>query len=945
MEYMIYTFGGQAELINNIFNGIARVFASNSAYFTPVGKIALTLGAMWAGTRAMFNANIGIFGKQWFLPTFLAFTLLFTPKATVWIKDDLANTVHKIDNIPFAIAFFSSLPSTISYSLAEIIEKELNIADSVRSSRTGLMFGAKLVAKFREIKIQDPILLDNAKQFCKQCYMKPWVMGNILGKKKDAEETPNMLTFINNNIPHNFGIYYKNPADGVISFKDCQEVAPLLTAQMRGEANSPHLLTSLGSALGIKNDRPEQLAQRIRAISTDTLAILQRSTTDAHEWVKQSMMLNAYRESLDDWREGSGHQRLWPELISMNASRGLYQQSFGWLIAGEMASQTLPLMQTVMFLLVVTSVFIVFPFAMFPGGMEVLKLWIRLLIWVNTWPVFFAIINALGMHVLSLRSGIWGPDFGMDKLSQGQFSDFVLHTYAIIQLFASSVPILSWMIISKSGYALVNLTEKLLTTSVGGALGASAVDNTISLDNVNIGNRQLAQQHVGPSLSMGALYDDGAIRATQGIGGGTAIEERASQLATNYRGSDMEMNALQKGYNDSVSYLSSLNQRKASLDSVEAAQMQDYAIRWLRSHDVTDAASERIAHDMRTVAGNGYGAQESFSDRTGKGTETHSALDLDGHLGVNTNFEPKTPFRTPFTKLVIKGNLGIGGKVATGVGARNSQDVSQDKSVQHTESYQESLDRVRGYTKNHDDRDNYGTSDTLSNSMQATWREQQQIAKEQAQTTQSMQQYQEQQNYISQHQASVDANWNDEVLDAVQSRHELTNKQEALTYLNDHYGEGWQVLAGLVAAKHGDLMHNDIQAKALNLQDKVRQDIPSEKLDYDINKQQIKEQYNNQHLPEHIKKQVDQHLGPTQRQNIERMVQSENLQKQSENLKNKFNDGQQHFNETSNSTIYRTGKEGATNMIAPIISAADTGKSLLNSAKNILITTEEEKNE
>ncbi|WP_252831182.1 hypothetical protein [Orientia tsutsugamushi] len=30
-----------------MFNGIGRVFASNSEYFTPVGHLALTIGGIW----------------------------------------------------------------------------------------------------------------------------------------------------------------------------------------------------------------------------------------------------------------------------------------------------------------------------------------------------------------------------------------------------------------------------------------------------------------------------------------------------------------------------------------------------------------------------------------------------------------------------------------------------------------------------------------------------------------------------------------------------------------------------------------------------------------------------------------------------------------------------------------------------------------------------------
>ncbi|SPM44887.1 conjugal transfer protein TraG [Orientia tsutsugamushi] len=65
MDYVIYTFGG-GDLLWHVFNGIGRVFASNSEYFTPVCHLALTIGGIWAATRAIFRENIGIFAMEWF---------------------------------------------------------------------------------------------------------------------------------------------------------------------------------------------------------------------------------------------------------------------------------------------------------------------------------------------------------------------------------------------------------------------------------------------------------------------------------------------------------------------------------------------------------------------------------------------------------------------------------------------------------------------------------------------------------------------------------------------------------------------------------------------------------------------------------------------------------------------------------------------------------------
>ncbi|KJV54665.1 putative traG protein [Orientia chuto str. Dubai] len=77
------------------------------------------------------------------------------------------------------------------------------------------------------------------------------------------------------------------------------------------------------------------LNQRLKVMTEDTLKYLKKEQTSVHEWMKQAMMLNANRESYDDWREKFSLTRIYPNLVSMSVVRGLFQQSFSYLIAGE----------------------------------------------------------------------------------------------------------------------------------------------------------------------------------------------------------------------------------------------------------------------------------------------------------------------------------------------------------------------------------------------------------------------------------------------------------------------------------------------------------------------------------------------------------------------------------------------------------------------------------
>ena len=225
MEYVIHSYGGGAVLAQ-IFEGIARIFQTDKTFVTPMLTFAMTLGGVWAMILGVFKENVGIFGKKWMMPTFMMVTLLFQPKATVWIKDEVSlGAPIKVDNVPFVVAFFPSISSKIFYATTLLLEESLMPVSNTQSHKTGVLFGAKVMGKMQSLRIEDPILLENTKSFCKQCFTKPWIMGNFLGKRKEAMEAKDILAFTKANPAENFGIYYKDPKDARVSFRYCRQIS------------------------------------------------------------------------------------------------------------------------------------------------------------------------------------------------------------------------------------------------------------------------------------------------------------------------------------------------------------------------------------------------------------------------------------------------------------------------------------------------------------------------------------------------------------------------------------------------------------------------------------------------------------------------------------------------------------------------------------------------
>nr|WP_253308672.1 conjugal transfer protein TraG N-terminal domain-containing protein [Rickettsia endosymbiont of Ceutorhynchus assimilis] len=881
-DYVIHTFGG-GDILWQVFNGIGRVFASHSEYFTPVGKFALTIGGIWAATRAIFRGNIGIFAMEWFFPSLFIFIFLFAPKANVWLKDEISMQAPvKIDNIPIGIALFASISSKISYSLSETLEKHLLPPDKGLSSRkNGIMFGAKAIGKIKDIQIEDPVTLSNTKEFLRQCFMKPYIIGNILGKKAEAQRASDIIAFIEQNMPNNFGIYYKDPSNSAISFKTCRQVTPLIKAAVNKELNDG-LLTQFANIIGITSDRQEILSSRLKTMTSDTLKYLKKEQTDIHQWMRQAMLLNANREAYDDLREKFSLSRIYPQLVSMNATRGLFQQSFSYLVAGEMAANIMPILQSVFFALVICLIFIVFPMSMLPGGYTIFKTWITLIIWVTSWPIFFTVIHCLGM--ISLAGKGVSHLTGLNILSQGSFSEILLHEFATFQMLAASVPMLSWAVLKACAHATTTLANQFSPVPVASSIGANIADNNLSMDNYNIGNRTIAQQNLTPTLQLaGGIIDDGGMRVTSTYSGRQVLTQAVDSLVNNYRSSKLLQDSYQSQFMSSQSYLDSLNDKYSDLtttgNSIATEIGKRLSYEEAKSIGITD--SQYLA--LQQMNSDSTSATDHTGSSEGKGTST------------NTNIGLNIP--------------SIGGMT---VGAGNHKEQNQGKSVNQQQSYNEALSKIKSATK--DGRLSNVSSDvqSLSNNLGSNFSEQQSVGQEIAKTKQNMQQLSYNMNYIAQNSASIDRNLNEPVLNSIIAKNipGVNSKEQAAMWANTHQQEAEQIALDIVRI-------NNTIPQSLSSASSVY--IPSKeslRSSFDKNQKQLNDQdainniYNRQN--DIADKDVSQMLIQMVDNNeVEKIKTLEQLSAKVEDKKIKIQDA---FDKTPESTIVRTGQQIADNI-------------------------------
>lgn len=824
MEYIIYTYGG-GDLLISVFNAVAMIFETDNKYLTPVGTMALTLGGIYAGIKATFKADIAILGKNWMIPSMIAFFLLFSPKTTVWIKDEVAlNAPVKIDNIPFGISFFTSVGTKISHGLSKLIEETMLPVNAGRSTTGGILYGAKAVAKIRDIQIQDPILLRNTKEYLRQCYMLPYVIGNFGGKKIEAQKAVDLLAYLDTNPVKRLGIKATNKDGSVGSFMTCTEAGKMLKGEIATESKAPALMKQFAAVLGISTTNEALMNRHIKAMTGDVFKYLEQGTEDVNAWMQQAMILNANRESYDDWREKVGHPRVYPDLIRMQATRGLFQQSMGSIIGGEMSEAMIPATaQPTMLALVVMLFVIILPFAMLPGGWVFINTGIKLMIWVCTWPVFYTIIHAIAMIQLKDSIGGWGLS-GLSAIGQAGFTELIMMKYATVQSLISATPLISFAIVFGSPYALSSIAGGLANTNTAMPIGSAMADGNLQMKQTSYDNTTTGQHNVSPTLLMGSSVVDGANSVKMGQDGGNVIlTEQGTQLINNHTGTEGQTATVGDSYNRAQSDLASLTDRHSKISNLTEAQSIDFAKSLVNGTVQSDNISDADIASMKQVIGDGKTLTQGTDITKGQSTGTQSN--------------------------VTAGASFWGSGVSTGTNAANTEDIRKNLSEQDRQTYDNFMEKSKTIAKNQNFTTNNSQDQKLGESLGSNLTKQESIGKEIAKTTQDVETYGNQLSYLQHNSGAINSNLNDAFLNEVMARHpELTSKAHAQRWVTNHPEEA-KAIGQDVVRVNDPLKTPEYQAYVSRIQKNApsvqNMEIPTEdslKSKYEQNAQNIREQ-------------------------------------------------------------------------------------------------------
>ncbi|WP_115655632.1 conjugal transfer mating-pair stabilization protein TraG [Klebsiella variicola] len=694
----VYAIAGGDWLRGNL-NAIAAFMGTGT--WSTIEKMCIAISVLIVAGNWVKKHNVmDLIGWVFSLTLVSMLVVIRTPVQII----DYSNVaqVYEVDNVPIGLAIPASLTTRVGNALIQSYEMVFALPDSVTYSKTGMLFGSNLVAKSTDFLSQNPQITTLFSDYVQNC-----VMGDIfLNHKYTFEEllnSPDPYTLIFANPSPLRGVFDKNN-----QFQTCEEAsrdlksALALDTQTGGKTWNYYVRQLFGG-----KPNPDLLFSQMIG---DSYNYFYSSGQSAGQIIRQNVTMNALRSGIQSYAARNGDTA---SLVNIANTSSLEKQRLAQATMGHQALRALPLMQTVIMGLMIGMFPIMVMAAMFNMmTLQVLKGYVYALIWLQTWPLLFAILNS-AMAYYAKQNGV---PVVLSELSQVQLKNSDIATTA--GYIAVMIPPLSWGIVKSMGAAFSSAYSHFSSSGLGATSQAASgvVDGNYSFANMQMENvsgyswgtnsttsfgqmsRQLANGGMSTQTRDGSMvWDSGGAmsKLPVDINVGRQIASAQQQMA---READVQAESALHGYNSSVtSAWNSLQQfgtnkgnststttgadtTESSQDSMARSKMWNAVVANAKANNISNEESFQQLMDKSTkgaVSGEIYG-----------GGKWSSGDQLAGKLGkLATGFSADGGF---------KGSVALSGTSgstdSTNESGRESHDSRHDTSSQAAKDFKEASD-------------------------------------------------------------------------------------------------------------------------------------------------------------------------------------------------------------------------------------------------------------
>jgi conjugal transfer mating pair stabilization protein TraG len=666
------------ELYQLMLNALAGFM--NQGFFASFLKLTALIGIIMVTVGYLKRRDPTIYAK-WVVSYVLVLQLLITPKTDVMVYDIAEQKGLAVDNVPLVFAVTASILTNIGVGLAETYDALLSLPDDLKYTKTGSLFGSKLIQGAHDFRILDPVLKQEMNEYFKNC-----VVGDIQINHKysvgDLGQSNNIYALIS-----------KEPSPIRLTTMSgqklsCIQATKILKPKFDAEIKKAYQIFGIQLFHHAKSNYEVLFEEQLQS----SFAYFQQMTDSSADIFLQSMMINAMGDGLKDYQAFTDSTA---GIINNQVTKSEVQHRFAWAIAGEKAAWFLPILHSVLLIMLFAIFPIILVMTTLPNGVQIFKGYMQFFISLQFWPVLFAILNSVMTFYGQYKSQGYGA---LTMVSIEKMDEFHADLTGVAGYLMLMIPFLAKGLISNLSEAFNNLATSMTNHLQGSAM---SVANDVASSSFSFGqnsfyntnaNNFSANKHDSNWSNFHGMRTEQlptGVTRTQTASGNTVFDVGAgiSKGAVSIHGTEGLMSNLHESY------------EKSKQASANAHQAYQEALTQSAHH--ASQLSQLSGHDMRLGEGVSEGETTHFQESLSKMKQI--ASDVAERTGVSQEQAMNTLFSIGFD---LKPKMGFVSAGVSGSASRNSSEnakISYDEGITTREAkdFNESYNQVKQFVKNH----------------------------------------------------------------------------------------------------------------------------------------------------------------------------------------------------------------------------------------------------
>lgn len=659
VEY--FTFPGNGEAVRAVFNGVATI--SGSTMMGGAMQAAALFGFLVTLAVAVFKLDLKDNFSYLFVVLFCWMGMM-VPKTTVLITESggygYTGRQYTVGNVPVGLAYMGYFVSSFGQSITRKAEQVNHLPDDLNYSRTGMLFGTRLMENIREARIPDAQLTQDWALFMYQCSFFDMNLYHFYNVQDLAQSADILAT-----LTHTNQALFTNVSqiasrrgnmlqyNGKSKTMTCNEAAKELKDRTRFYSKNylpGYIADRVFAGLGTNSAGINRVNALVTLGNSSFQYLLDNARFDTLKNIEQAAMVEVIRQAGIINGQRNRNPAAVQQAFAQVQARNQYiaAQKTG----SSMASWNLPLIRSAAEAILIGLFPFVMILAMLGGIMafRLLSFYMMSMLWIQLWASVASIINmimtmnAKRLFSVEAANGVITPGTG----------DTLLMAAADAQAAAGAamwlIPVIAGAL-AMGGRSLMNGMMGMTSSakSTGEAAGSQVGSGNYSAGNMNYNNSN-ANKH-----SLNPVYTDPQMMTAQSAAGTSWRNMATGDSRAQMRNSSFGVSS-QSQISQSESYSKAADRAETSAQQWQASFRES----------VSQGNANRLAFATN------YGMDRSASEGYGMGLDAAESRKLSYVIDQGKKIAQK--FGVTNTSAVISAiaaGLGISGNTGSSTKAQN----------------------------------------------------------------------------------------------------------------------------------------------------------------------------------------------------------------------------------------------------------------------------------